>query len=67
MCNPDVPLIGAIRSARLQHVQASSIMDPLAAPMAITLSGQAMANQDYGPRGPQVRPGAQLDAPLNGR
>ena len=44
-----------------------SVMDPLDAPMDIILSGQAMANQDYGTRGPHTRPGAQLAAPLNGR
>ena len=44
-----------------------SIMDAMDAPIGIILSGQAMANQDYGSRGPHARPGAQLNAPLNGR
>jgi indolepyruvate decarboxylase len=44
-----------------------SVMDALDAPMGIILSGQAMANQDYGPRGPQARPGARLNAPHDGR
>jgi len=44
-----------------------SIMDALDAPTGVILSGQAMAHQDYGPRGPQERAGARLEAPLNGR
>jgi indolepyruvate decarboxylase len=44
-----------------------SVMDALDAPMGIILSGQAMANQDYGPRGPQSRPGARISAPAEGQ
>ena len=37
-----------------------SIMDPTDAPTNLITGGHASADVDYGPRGPQHRPGAQI-------
>lgn len=37
-----------------------AVMDAMDAPVDTIRGGQGLADQDYGPRGPQSRPGAQL-------
>jgi indolepyruvate decarboxylase len=43
-----------------------AVMDAVDVPAEILRGGRALANQDYGSRGPQSRPGAQLSAPPGG-
>jgi len=40
-----------------------SVMDKYDAPIALIKGGHAFANSDYGPRGPQFEPDAQLQIP----
>lgn len=56
-------LRAALAGPHDELVFVESVMDPLDAPVGVILGGEGLANQDYGPRGPQSRPDARLELP----